>query len=191
MAYGSADTHCLALVTAFLADGWRVIYRPHPLSGVRDARYGEADLEIRTLVEHARATGGQHRVDLGVPVARSFADSDLLVCDVSVLAVDWLAVDRPLLMTRPSRPAVTVARTRLTELVPAISTTQVSEVAELARTQIDDDPLAAARHAVVEYYLGDIRPGVATTRFVTAVEHLMDVHAREQARLAAVRAQAG
>lgn len=187
VAYGSADSHGLALVEAFLADGWRVIYRPHPLSGVRDPGYAAADRAIRARIEGARESGGAHRVDVGVPESRSFGDADLLVCDISGVAVDWLAVDRPFLITQPARPEVASARTAVTDLVPSVAVADVAAIAARARRQVTDDPLRSDRRRLVEYYLGDTRPGAATERFLAAVDHLLQLRDDEQARLTQVR----
>lgn len=177
--YGSVVSHGPRLVRAFLDDGWDVHYRPHPLTGVRDPAYRAASDRISALVEQADATGGTHRVESTVPLSQSFSTADLLVCDVSGVAVDWLAVDRPLLMTRPSTPGVVLAETPLTALAPAITSTGADRVTAVARTQIDTDPLRAEREALVEYYLGDITPGAATARFIAAVERLIALNAAD------------
>jgi hypothetical protein len=189
VAYGSVDTHGLGLVEAFLDAGWTVIYRPHPLTGAKGGRsYAAADRAIRERLDRARVAGGPHRVDTGVPMPDSFADADLLVCDVSAVAVDWLAVDRPLLITEPARPEVMVARTALTELAPAISVTDIPAVPRLAAEQVQADPLRAPRHELVDYYLGDVRPGAATARFLAEVDRLIVLRDSERARLDGLRA---
>jgi hypothetical protein len=190
-AYGSVDTHGVALVRRFLGAGWTVIYRPHPLAGVRDGNYAAADRAIRESLTRAASAQRPHRVDDGVPIAASFGDADLLICDVSGLAVDWLAIDRPLVITRPARPQVDVATSPLTARMPDVAVTGIPYVVDLAREQVERDPLREERRSLVEHYLGDTAPGVATARFVAAVERLMAIRDREHARLAGLRAGRG
>src|SRR5699024_3911657 len=117
--YSSVATHGPGLVQDFLADGWHVIYRPHPLTGVRDgAGHGRADRLIR---QRLAAAGPGHRIDTDRPIGESFAAADLLVCDVSSIAIEWLPMDRPLVITTPSLPAAMTASTPLTDLAPRVA----------------------------------------------------------------------
>src|SRR5699024_3577457 len=132
--YGSVDTHGLALVDDFLADGWTVIYRPHPLTGVRDdAGYGAADRAIRDRLAREAEHGAAHRIDGGIPLSHSFADADLLVCDISSVAVEWLPVDRPLALTESRRTEALVATSPLTEVAPRIAADEMAGVANRLR----------------------------------------------------------
>jgi hypothetical protein len=168
-----------------------VIYRPHPLTGVQGGgAYAAADRAIRKRLRLARSDGGMHRVDAGVPMRVSFDDADLLVCDVSAVAIDWLAVDRPLLITEPTRPEVMVARTPLTGLAPSISVTAIPSAPRVAAEQLDTDPLRAARHGLVDYYLGDVTPGASTARFLAEADRLIALRDSERARLSELRAEA-
>ncbi|MET0767560.1 MAG: CDP-glycerol glycerophosphotransferase family protein, partial [Aeromicrobium sp.] len=88
VSYGSLLTHGAAIMDA-LSGTYRVVYRPHPLNGVIDPAYGEADAAIR-----ARAD----RVDTDVPLEQSFADADLLITDVSAVTLNWLPSGKPVLV---------------------------------------------------------------------------------------------
>lgn len=188
-AYGSVDTHGLALVREFLADGWTVLYRPHPLTGARDsAGYGAADRAIRTLLQRAGLTHPGHRTDTTVPVGTSFADADLLVTDISSIAIEWLPLGRPMAITDTGRAQSEVAQTPLTAVAPRITPEHIPGVARRLRAHLDDDPCAAARSDLLEYYLGDVTPGAATTRFVAAIDRLIALRADELARLGGLQA---
>lgn len=190
-AYGSVESHGPGLVRALLEDGrYRVVYRPHPLTGVRLSTYGDADRAIRALIEaaaDASPTAG-HRVDVGVEVATSFASGDVLVCDVSGVAMDWLPSGKPLVVTRPVGEEALIARTPLTELVPSLEAQDVDAAVDLLTQQLENDPLVAERARLTEYYLGDITPGASTRRFVEACDHLIEVRDQEMDRIALARA---
>jgi hypothetical protein len=112
--------------------------------------------------------GAPHRVDVGVPVARSFADADLLVCDISGMAVDWLAMDRPLVITEPVEEGAWRGTSPLREAVPGLSADAAATFAGTVTHLLDDEPSRRAREALARYYLGDTAPGMATKRFVAA-----------------------
>jgi hypothetical protein len=159
VSYGSLETHGEALVRA-LAGSYRVVYRPHPLNGVIRPSYAAADAAVRGLAD---------RVDTpDVPLEQSFADADLLVTDVSAVTLTWLPTGKPLLVTTPVVPYPPSA---LMEVVPLLA--PHDDVAAVVAEQLATDPTAPARAALVEHYLGDPTPGVATARFVAACADAM------------------
>ncbi len=177
MAYSSVATHGEAIVGALLASGQcRVVYRPHPLTGVTDDAVGVADLRVRELIDKAAAGG--HRVDVGSDFSVAAAESDLLICDVSAVAVDYLPSGKPLIVTTPADARVVAAETRLLRTVPRLTAADAPGVAELVAEQLSVDPGRRQRLDLVEYYVGDTTPGVATKRFVEACERVMDVRDR-------------
>lgn len=163
VSYGSLLTHGSAVVDA-LAGTHRVVYRPHPLNGVIDPAYGEADAAIR-----ARAD----RVDTDVPLEQSFADADLLITDVSAVTLNWLPTGKPVLVCRPRVP---VPPSRLMDTLPLLD--EDADVAALVAQHLSTDPSAAARRDLIEYYLGDTSPGAATERFLQACSDAMDLRDR-------------
>lgn len=189
-AYGSIATHGRALLEGFVRDGWNVIFRPHPLTGVRDPAYGGADRDLRRFVERAAGVGfpdATYRVDVSDDIAGAFAEADLLVSDVSGVAMDWLPCGRPLMMTKPAAPEVGVAVSPLTALVPQIDDRHAGEAARAARAAVENDELRDDRARLVEHYLGDLRPGASLHRFIAAVDQLIEVRDREVARLEGLR----
>jgi len=94
IAYGSVASHGVALVTGLLADpDVRVLYRPHPRTGMASPLHKAADRRIRELL---RAAGDRHLVDQG-PYGWQWAFADACVTDVSAVAYDWLGTGEPLL----------------------------------------------------------------------------------------------
>jgi hypothetical protein len=178
-AYGSVDTMGEALVDALLAENdLRVVYRPHPLTGVRLAAYGEADAAIRRRVEEARAAdpAAGHAVSTAGDLMVDMAAADLLVCDVSAVAMDWLVTGRPLVITRPSSPEVVTASTPLLEATARLGSEEVDEVVALVRRELHDDPHGQRRQELATYYLGDLRPGAAMEAFLTACDDAIHAH---------------
>ncbi|PWH06485.1 glycosyl transferase [Brachybacterium endophyticum] len=168
VAYSSLTTQSEMIVHSLLAAGLRVIYRPHPLTGVRLPEYGEADARLRELlVEHGQEVSEGHSTQ------EDFARADLMICDVSAVATDWLSTRKPLIVTRAASPeGPREAATRLLQMAPRLSAQDAPRAGEVANEQITEDPLADERRALTEYYLGDTTPGASLERFLKACDDL-------------------
>ena len=80
-AYGSIATHGVALVTALLqSPRHRVIYRPHPRSGVVDHEYGAANKQIMAgdrRGERARRRALSTSIDTGAELGWQLSAADV------------------------------------------------------------------------------------------------------------------
>jgi hypothetical protein len=173
------------MVAALLGSGrFRLIYRPHPRTGATNATYAAADARLRALVAAAverDATAG-HRVDVGPTPYAAMREADLLITDVSAMALDWLPTDRPLVVTEPAEPAAVTPASRLLDVTPRIGAATAGRVVELLDEQLTHDPSGAARAELVDYYFGGTSAADATERFVAACT---EVIARRDAAMAA------
>jgi hypothetical protein len=189
-AYGSIATHGVTLVQGLVATGrHRVIYRPHPRSGVVDHEYGAANRAIITAIEAANAADptAQHVYDDGPKLGWQLAAADVAIVDISAMVYDRLAAGKPLLITRPANPEAQIDTSGYLQacewLEVADATAMVARVDDVAH-----DAAALERLGVwVERYFGDTTPGVTTERFHAAVDHLM----AEWERFAALHAADG
>lgn len=185
VAYSSVAGHGLAIVRSLLASELVVVYRPHPLTGVRDGGFGDADQRIRAAIGAAIAADPDagHRVSLGSPLARDFAAADLLVTDVSAVVNDWLPTGKPLIVTEPSTASARVTRSPLLDVVARLSPDAADGTGALVRAQLANDPARPARIALIDYYLGDTTPGAATQTFLRACADVIARRDREWARV--------
>ena len=174
VSYGSLETHGLRLVMA-LRGHYRVIYRPHPLSGVISGSYAAADAAIRDAAE---------RVDVAVPMEQSFADADLLVCDVSAVSLNWLPSGKPLLVTTPQ---ARFPQSRLMDVLPQLGAND--DAAAVVANHLKTDPSAETRSGLIDYYLGDPTPGVATRLFIEACAHAIETRDKQWSAKKATGAQ--
>ena len=175
--YGSVVTHGEALVSALLATGrHRVIYRPHPRSGVVDPEYGAANKRIVSALVAANATDAtaHHVFDDGPDLGWQLAAADVAIVDISAMVYDRLAAGRPLLVTRPVDPAATIDTHGYLSACEWLDAAAAADV--VAQTErVLDDPRAVARIGEwVNRYFGDTTPGAATGRFEAAVRGLME-----------------
>lgn len=174
--YGSVVSHGEALVRALLDSGrHRVIYRPHPRSGVVDPAYGAANKRIVAALAAANAADppAHHVFDDGADLGWQLAAADVAVVDISAMVYDRLAADKPLLVTRPVDPeAVIDANGYLSDCEWLDAAAARDIVARTDRLLADPDAVARLERWV-QHYFGDTSPGAATARFHAAIARLM------------------
>lgn len=174
--YGSIASHGEALIGALLATGQhRVIYRPHPRSGVVNKQYGAANARIIAALAAANAAdpAAHHIFDNGAELGWQLSAADVAIVDISAMVYDRLAAGKPLMITRPLDPAALVdthGYLSACEWLDASAAHNI--VAETVRVLEDPETTARLEHWV-KYYFGDTAPGAATARFHGAIEHLM------------------
>ncbi|MCL2804227.1 MAG: CDP-glycerol glycerophosphotransferase family protein [Micrococcales bacterium] len=188
-AYSSLQALGRPIVERILAHrDYRLVYRPHPLTGVRLAEFAETDQTLRQLVERAAAARPEpdsHQVSLGGDAMVDLAKADLLISDVSSLAIDFLPFNRPMLVTRPTAPGVVTAATRLMQTVPRLDPDGLDQLMETIDRQISSDPDQATRAATTTYYLGQVEPGASTKAFVGACSAMIDLANASRSAVAA------
>jgi hypothetical protein len=183
MAYSSVLTHGPALVRSLLEAGLRVVYRPHPRTGANRRDVADADTRLREVfgTEAARRSGSV--VETAAPIEAAFTDADLLVTDVSSVAVEWLPTGRPLVVTVPAEPGAVVASSPLLDAVPRLAAGHASDAGRLAWRCLREDPERAGRLALLEHYLGGLDAAAALDRFVQACGDVLEDRDRARAAL--------
>jgi hypothetical protein len=189
-AYGSVATHGVALVRALLATGrHRVIYRPHPRSGVVDHEYAVANKQIISAINaaNARDPRAHHVYDRGADLGWQLAVADVAIVDISAMVYDRLATGKPLMVTRPLNPHAEIDTGGYLFDCEWLDANSAGDVVDALDELTHDDAAQARLKSWVERYFGDTTPGASTERFHAAVRHLMD----EWDRHAALRAEDG
>jgi hypothetical protein len=175
-AYGSIASHGVALADAVLASPkHRLIYRPHPRSGVIDAEYREANRRIIAAIAAAnqRDPSAQHVFDDGPSLGWQLAAADVAVTDISAMVYDRLATGKPLIVARPVSEDAEVDETGFLGSAAWLYADRAGDVLALVdQVRGDSSALATLAHWS-ERHFGDTTPGAATARFHAAVEKLM------------------
>ncbi|GAA2528319.1 CDP-glycerol glycerophosphotransferase family protein [Microbacterium mitrae] len=174
--YGSIHSHGEKIVNALLATGkHRVIYRPHPRSGVVYPAYGEANKRIIAAIEAANAADptAQHVYDNKPELGWQLAAADVAIVDISAMVYDRLAAGRPLFITRPRDEKAAIDESGYLSDCEWLTVDDASNiVAEVDR--VLNDPTSTARLGLwVQHYFGDTSPGAATAAFHGAIDELM------------------
>ncbi|MFB2584221.1 CDP-glycerol glycerophosphotransferase family protein [Herbiconiux liukaitaii] len=189
-AYGSIESHGVALVNDLLSSpAHRLIYRPHPRSGVLDPAYGAADRAIVAAIAAANRAdpSAQHVHDTGAELGWQLAVADVAIVDISAMVYDRLATGKPLLITRPVAPDAQIDTGGYLSDCEWLDASEASDVRSRIE-QVSHDSAAGVRLGRwVQHYFGDTTPGMATSRFHGAIEKLLaewtrnaSLHARDE-----------
>ena len=175
-AYGSIATHGVALVSALLATGThRVLYRPHPRSGVLDPAYAAANKSIIAAIAAANAADptAHHIFDDGKELGWQLAGADVAITDVSAMVYDRLATGKPLIVTRPASADADVDESGYLGDCEWLAADGAADIVSIAdRVQNSAEAKDKLNYWVVRHF-GDTAPGAATARFHGAVEQLL------------------
>ena len=175
-AYGSIATHGVGLVTALLASAdHRVVYRPHPRSGVVDPAYGAANRAIIAAIAAANAADptAHHVFDEGNELGWQLAGADVAITDVSAMVYDRLATGRPLIVTRPVSRIAEVDEGGYLGSSEWLDAADSADIVAIAERVQHSEEAQKNLHYWVERHFGDTTQGAATARFHAAVEHLV------------------
>ncbi|MBC7632402.1 CDP-glycerol glycerophosphotransferase family protein [Aeromicrobium sp.] len=96
--YSSVSALGMKIVEALLASDppVRVVFKAHPFTGQRDAKYRTVLIRIASLLDDAAVlTGIDHRVIKGGSINEWFNRSSALITDVSSVVSDFLASEKP------------------------------------------------------------------------------------------------
>ena len=175
-AYGSIATHGATLASAVLASPrHRLVYRPHPRSGVISREYRDAHRSITAAIEDAnRADAGAHHVyDDGPELGWQLAAADVAITDISAMIYDRLATGKPILVTRPSSPEAEIDEDGFLGVADWLTADQAGDILKVVERALLD-PAAREKLATWStHYFGDTTPGVATQRFHDAIDALI------------------
>ena len=174
--YGSVASHGEDLVRKLLETGrHRVVYRPHPRSGVVDAEFGAANERIIAALDEAnrKDPSAQHVYDTSPSLGWQLSLPDAAICDISAMVYDRLATGKPLMITRPVAADAEVDEGGYLSVCEWLSADQTASIDEVLDGVIGD---AAARERLVtwsKHYFGDTAQGAPTQRFHDAIEVLI------------------
>lgn len=182
MTYSSLKSHGHRLIQALIAnDMYRIVYRPHPRTGIADPTYKKADREITKLIEHANRVdaSAHHLVDKKTKFGWHLSLADACVTDISAVAFDWLTTGKPLILTEPASADASIDEQGIAGRLPLLNETRASDIEQmLANT--DSPRQSATRAKAAQYYFGDTRPGVASGLFQSAINDLLVAQRRDR-----------
>ena len=190
--YGSVATHGEELVRRLIATGrHRVVYRPHPRSGVVDFAFGEANKRIIAMLADANKQDpkAQHVYDTAPALGWQLSLPDVAICDISAMVYDRLATGKPLMVTRPVAPEAEVDEGGYLSVCEWLDASQTADIATVLDGVIGDEAARERLGTWSKFYFGDTSPGAPTARFHAAIEELLAKADEWRARQAAAEAE--
>jgi CDP-glycerol glycerophosphotransferase (TagB/SpsB family) len=175
MSYGSVVSHGVELTRILLADpSYRLIYRPHPRSGVLDPDYGRANQQIIAAIRKANAAdpAAHHVFDDGKVVGWQLVAADVAITDISAMVYDRLATGKPVLITRPASPEAEVDDAGYLGACEWLTVDGARDVTSHIHGVLNNPEARERLEFWVERYFGDTTPGVATERLHDAIARL-------------------
>ena len=176
MGYGSVASHGVTLVSEILADSrYRLVYRPHPRSGINDRAYAHANREIIAAIARANAADPSafHVYDDSGELDWQLSATDVAITDVSAMVYDRLATGRPLIVTRPVDELADVDETGYLGACEWLYASDAGSITAVIERVRNSDEARASLDYWVEHHFGDTSPGAATRRFNDAVSALI------------------
>ncbi|MCA0378104.1 MAG: CDP-glycerol glycerophosphotransferase family protein [Actinobacteria bacterium] len=174
--YGSVASHGEDLVRRLIETGrHRVVYRPHPRSGVVDAEFGAANARIIAALEEANAKdpSAQHVYDTAPALGWQLSLPDVAICDISAMVYDRLATGKPLMITRPVAADAEVDEGGYLSVCEWLDADQTASIDEVLDGVIGDDEARERLVTWSAHYFGDTTQGAPTKRFHDAIELLI------------------
>ncbi len=138
----------------------RIIFKPHPASGVQRPGMAAARVEIVELL--AAADSGHLYVgpESTLTLYECFDLADILISDISSVVTDFLYTERPLVTSNPRElDPDTYFRTFPTQRASYILQADLSNLETILGDALDGDTHRADRLAMKKYVLGDLPEG--------------------------------
>lgn len=173
MAYGAIAYNGVELVTALLEGGYRVIFRPHPRTGVMNHEFKKAVEDVTSIVE--AAPGGY--VDTSQDVSWQLDEADLAVVEMTSVAFDWLSTGKPLVMVRPHHSEAEILNGGLLDYCPTLEADGRESIVELLDEAFSGIDSVAS---LANFYLGDTAAGEQIARFIDGSLKVIDERSEQR-----------
>lgn len=174
MAYGTLADNGTTFVASMLNAGYRVIFRPHPRTGVRDHNFKKAVDEVCSMIDE----DPRGFMDSTPDVSWQFDVADKALVEMSSVAFDWLSTRKPLVMIKSCHSDSMVMPGGLYERTPTIGKGSEDKLIELLSDRTDPVETAAQ---LCEHYLGATAQGEQVGRFISATERVITERGRSLA----------
>jgi hypothetical protein len=166
MSYGTIAYNGRVIVTALLRAGYRVIFRPHPRTGVMRHDFEKALEDVAEIVE----SDPRGFLDKSPDVSWQLDEADLAVVEMTSVAFDWLSSGKPLVMVQPHEPEAEVLEGGLMDLCPTVGSTGEADVVDVIAEAVSQ---GGSVEAIAQLYLGDTSPGAQMARFIRSSEQVI------------------
>ncbi len=160
--YSSLERMGPEMIRAILASlpGVRIIFKPHPASGVQRPGMVTARVEIVEMLAAANAGHLYVGPEAALTLYECFDIADALISDISSVVTDFLYTERPLITSNPRELDMeTYFSTFPTQKASYILERDLSNLDAILADALGPDSLRTDRLAMKKYVLGDLPAG--------------------------------
>jgi hypothetical protein len=183
--YSSLERMGPAVIREILASlpDVRIIFKPHPASGVQRPEMAAARVEIVEMLAAADAGHLYVGPDSTLSLYECFDTADALISDISSVVTDFLFTERPLITSNPRELDLeSFYQTFPTQRASYILERDLSNLAPILADALGEDRLRTDRLAMKKYVLGDLPDG-PTAAFVAEGDRITADAARHAASI--------
>ncbi len=167
MEYGAIAHNGASIVSNLLEAGYRVIFRPHPRTGVMRGDFAKALEAIEDIVESDPRAFRDRTPD----VSWQFDMADVAVAEMSSVAYDWLASKKPLVMIEPFSSDAEVLSGGLLDRCLTLPSDDSLDIVDLITEAESAWDLSSE---LGRHYLGDTSPGAQISQFIDATKNVIE-----------------
>ena len=189
MNFTSLNDYGMSLVQQLVNHpNYYLLYKPHPNTGSRDSSTKKINEAIIQLL--AKHDGGE--AILEGDINSLYKHIDLAIFDNSAVAIDYLQIDKPMIMTdmfhrikdRQSKPTITKAARML-------SFTDAYSIPMIVSEEIEKDTFKEMRNKIKRYFLGnfDYEKKESTSIFINKILEIIEERDRLVSELVVLNEQ--
>lgn len=175
--YGSVHSHGETLATEILQSAkHRLVYRPHPRTGVEDKTFAQAHERIVQAIREANRQdpSAHHVYDDSPTIDWQLSQADVAVCDISAMVYDRLATGKPVLVTRPVAPDASIDEQGYLSVCEWLTTDSTHMIISEIDGLLNDADAKKQQELWSKHYFGDTTQGAPSKRFIEAIETLFE-----------------
>jgi CDP-glycerol glycerophosphotransferase (TagB/SpsB family) len=177
------------IIDAILAqDNVRVIYKPHPrIADAEDQRIRKNHAYVLRAIKQANSkdSSAGHQVRESGDILAIFPRVDLLVSDVSSIALDflYLRTEAPIILTdRRNDIAQLRIDSPLSAATPVLTKDNIKDAAKIIGDVLAADSFVLDRKVLREFYFDNVQAGESAPRFYQAMRDAIAAHSADVAR---------
>lgn len=173
MAYGAIAYNGVDIVNSLLGAGYRVIFRPHPRTGIMRHEFEKAVEDVTRVVE----ADPHGFLDRSPDISWQLDEANLAVVEMTSVAFDWLATGKPLVVVEPHDSEAEILEGGLMDHCPTLGADGRESIVDLVDgTFSQDDSI----ESLAKFYLGNTAAGEQISRFVDGSMKVIEQRSEER-----------
>ena len=177
------------IIDAILAqENVRVIYKPHPrIADADDQRIQKNHAYVMRAIKQANSkdSSAGHQVRESGDILAIFPRIDLLISDVSSIALDYLYLrtEAPIILTdRRNDLNQLLIDSPLSAATPVLTEDNIMDAAKIVGDVLGSDAFVQERKVLREFYFDNVQAGESAPRFYQALREAIKAHSADVAR---------